>query len=450
MDSNAAQFSREDDKERQLVSAEPAAEELGPARGTSPQAAGEAGPGCQSTTQGSSSQPLRMEGYPDYLISGDIDWFEWCALIDFSDSAIFQNICEEFQRVKDKCQTDRRDFEEIILEGFGRVRVGRTGINRGGARGQHFEFQINVPGVTFGLSPRNVDDAIEGRGGHQVNFYSLQRGRDCLLVGAREGYRRAMEFIDFLCGEPADLKISRADLALDICNLDTAELTKLVLADHFVTLANNIRPEMNLVSKKQMGFSAGKSPMRLSVYDKYAERLGKADDLYNQALIDRRWYGEMPRFATRVEYQMRRRWLLSQGIHSPMDFLGTCGSLCQKGTCEWFRITTDPVDRDNKHQSRSEVHPIWHGIQRGFETVFGEPEVSLRPISRQKISATKLLEQARGCLASALLQMDKKCETYGQFAEASKRAIVAMASGKDAKEAFMTQLKKRKMEFETT
>jgi len=450
MDSNAAQFSREDDNDCQLVPAAAVEEPSRPPGSGSEAASGNTSPGCQSTTQGNSSHPLLMDGYPNYLVSGGIDWFEWTGLIDFTKSSNFESLVAEFQRIKEFCQANRRAHGEAFIAGFGSVQVGRHGVNRGGERGQHFEFRIRTAGAMYGLSSRSGEALKGGRRKQQVNFYVLQTGRDCLLIGAQEGFARAMQFLESLGGTPLELKISRGDLCLDISNLPTSDLNQLVAAGHFVTLANDVHPNINFVTNKVTGFAAGKSPMRLSVYDKYIERLGKADALYNQALIDRRWYGEIRENATRIEYQMHRRWLLDQGINTPQDFLDRRGALCEKLSHDWFRITAEPVDRRNKHQSRAALHPMWIGVQRAFVTIFGPPESRLSAIQRLRVSPQKLMEQGRGCLANALLQMDMPFETYHEFAERCKQLLLALPASKAQAADFITELVRRKMEFETS
>jgi hypothetical protein len=451
MDSNPAQFSREDDKECQYMPAA-AAEEPGQPQGPGPQAAsGAAGPGCPGPTQDSSSQIIKLRDYPDCTVSGGIDWFEWTGLVDFSQSASFVSMCREFQLGKEYCQAEKRAYYQTFVPEFGPVRVRRIGVNRGGDRGQHFEYRVNVPGATYGVSPRTGDELSRGKSRQQANFYVLQTGRDCLLHGAQQGYDRALHFLTALGGSPRELKISRGDLCLDVCNLRTEDLLKLVEAGHFVTLARNVHPNINYVMDKVTGFVAGKSPIRLSVYDKIAERMGKADALYLRALIDRRWYGVTDLdAASRIEYQMSRRWLSEKGITSPQEFIAQRGTLCEELTHNWFRLTGKRVDRRNKHQSRAQTHRIWEGIQQGFLDVFGKPEGRLAPIRRDKVSPTKLSEQGRGCFANALLQMDMPFVTYGEFAEMCKRLILAMPASKAQADAFMEELGRRKMEFETS
>ena len=141
-----------------------AAEEPGRPQGPAPQAAsGEAAPGCQGTTQDSSSQILKLQGYADCTVSGGIDWLEWTGLIDFSESASFPAIAREFQFGKEYCQLEKATYYQAFVPGFGPVRVHRIGVNRGGARGQHFEYRLTVAGATYGLSPRTGDDLSRGK-----------------------------------------------------------------------------------------------------------------------------------------------------------------------------------------------------------------------------------------------------------------------------------------------
>lgn len=58
-----------------------------------------------------------------------------------------------------------------------------------------------------------------------------------MLVGAFEGYQRTLDLVKYLGGEPLELKLSRADLCLDICNLSAQELLELVKKGHFITVA---------------------------------------------------------------------------------------------------------------------------------------------------------------------------------------------------------------------
>jgi hypothetical protein len=206
---------------------------------------------------------------------------------------------------------------------------------------------------------------------------------------------------------------------------------------------------VNLVTDKETGFFAGKHPLYLTVYNKAHEQLGKTDRLYLQALVDRRWFGQLMWTATRVEYQLCRRWLREHGIDSPEDFLERRGKLAEKLTHDFFRITEDYVDLRGKHQGRAETHPLWVGIQKGFETVFGPPQGELVPLDRQKVQPVELVRQGRGCIANGLLQMGVEFKTYPEFLRAANSVLDRLFSV-DERHLFLATIAERQMEYVAT
>src|SRR5690606_4654715 len=193
-----------------------------------------------------------------------------------------------------------------------------------------------------------------------------------------------------------------------------------------------------------------KAPLMLNVYNKVMERLGKADSLYLQALIDRRWHGSIPDTAARFEYQVRRPWLMENGISSPEDFFRLGGSLCEKLTHDWFRLTTEPVDRKHKHQSRAATHPVWVGVQEAFAGLFGAPEGELVPIERDKVTPIQLARQGRGCLLNCLLQKGIEFRDYKEFVRRVAYLLLSMFPTHDERDSFIKEVDRRKMEFETS
>lgn len=445
MDSNESDAAR--------VDLAAAAEERSRPQGHAPQAAGGAAAdtGCPSNTRGHSSL-LLMKGYPTYQITGGIDWFEWWSLVHWEFSGRFELAIELFQEAKKSCQYLRTGFQEVHLPGFGPVKVRRVGFNRGGERGQHYDFSLKIPGVSIGLAPRDIDPGIKGRELKKAspNFVAKQTGRDCLLFGAVEGFEMASAFLEALGGRPIFKAISRGDLCLDVVNLNPQDLLALLRAQHFITIARSARPHVNLINQKESGFSAGQHPLYLTVYDKVLEQLGKTDGLYLQALIDRRWGGDIPKTATRIEFQMARNWFRDHGIDSPEDFLTHRGTLSEKLTHDWFRLTDIPVDRKGKHQSRAAVHPLWAGIQAGFSEIFGPSQGELTPLAREKVQPIALAQQGRGCLAACLLQMGVEFRTYGEFVRGCSEVLLGFFPRAEDRASFLKQLEKRRMEYEVS
>lgn len=253
-----------------------------------------------------------------------------------------------------------------------------------------------------------------------------------------------------LGGRPIIKRVTRGDLCLDIANLDVTSLLALVKDGQFITRASSVLPKIDYLTDQETGFTAGKYPCYLTAYDKVDERMGKADSLYLAALIERRWGGSVPQAAARIEYQLNRPWLRNNGIDSPEDFLNHRGTLSEKLTSDWFRITATRVERRNKHQSRAGVHPLWAGIQEGFVAIFGPPQGLLEPLSRNHVRPIELARQGRGCLLSCLLQMRIEISSYQQFVAACSDLLFGLFP-KDAERAkFLEMAAERTMEYEVS
>jgi hypothetical protein len=379
-----------------------------------PQAAGSEvsevaiGGGCLSNTHPQASHPGYADIVPGCHVSGGFDWLAWAASVQWNPLS-FSSTMAELEEAKLKCQEKKEEFQWMDLVGLGPIRVFRQGFNRGGDAGQHFEFKLSYKDVAIGLA------RLECGTKWRANLFACMRGRDCLLLGAREGYDIVREFIRRLAGEIQWEQAARADFSLDIARLDVVEIQEAAERGQFITAARNVAPWTNLVGHKKSGLSVGKRPLHLTVYDKLAQVLIKSDVLYRQAMQDRRWDGELPDKATRVEFQASRQWLLNQGVDSPDDLFRLAGAVVAKLTGEWFRLTAKPVDRENNNQGRAETLALWEQIQLGFARVFGEPNGQLIPIERERIHPERLIRQGRGCLANAMLQMGRRCETFDDF-----------------------------------
>jgi hypothetical protein len=356
--------------------------------------------GCPSNTHPQTSQEAAL---PGCSISGGFDWLAWSASVEWGQES-FKQMMQEFQRAKIGCQELKQAFEWVELEGIDPVRVFRTGFNRGGDAGQHLEFKLSYHDVNIGLSRERVGTD------RQPNFYAELTGRNCLLLGAAEGYQLMRKLVRTLGGIVQWERIARVDFCLDVGGLDTRSLQTVVEAKQFITTAKNVQPHGNVIGDKKTGFSVGKRPLRLVVYDKICQLATKNDALYLQAMIDRRYGGIRPEKATRVEFQTSRHWLRKQGVDSPDDVFRLAGAIVGKLSHQWFRLTDEPVDRKHNNQGRVATLPAWMGIGVGLAQVFGQPMGELIPIQRERVRPERLIRQGFGCLISAMLQIGRPCE----------------------------------------
>lgn len=401
------------------ASPEGQAAEGGP-RGSGADAGGPTPPaegGSPSNTHPQSSQ-VKLSGYPEYQAAGGIDWLEGGAFVQWELHA-FLTLMDQLAEAKLAAQ---QGGEKWLDTTAGPLRVHSTGFKRGGERGRHFDFKLEYFGVQVGLANR------EAPGADEANLCMCQRGRACLLLGAREAHARVGEFVARLGGVVAREKLTRVDLCLDVAQLDVGELQRLVDRDQFVTRAKRGKGHRDLMEHRGTGFTIGSHPARLVVYDKMAEQLGTHDALYLQALVERRWGGTLPEKATRIEFQLGRRWLTKHGIDSPADIFERAGTVLDKLAGEWFRITDEPVDRENKHQSRAATHPLWQAIHGAFLAVFGQPTGQLFPLLRARVSPDRLVKQGVGCFSRAMLQRGLPVDPPAKYVDSVRQLIQATYS----------------------
>jgi hypothetical protein len=119
-------------------------------------------------------------------------------------------------------------------------------------------------------------------------------------------------------------------------------------------------------------------------------------------MIQKRWGGKEPMFATRVEYQCNREWLDSVGVEDFKSLLRLTPSILQyltgAGTDRWFRFLQ--AKSDGKHPERDKTLRRWQTVQNAFLSEFqwGEP---LREIDPDNADVEMLLKQAFGVLECA-------------------------------------------------
>lgn len=394
---------------------------------------------CHCTTHPQSSREEEENGPRIVSYSGGFDWFEWTMWVNWPESQ-FATVMHLFKAKKQECQDRRANDLWIEITGIGPMRIFRQGLNRGGARGQHFEFELSVDGITLGVAKRAATE-------NMPNAFAQIRGRECLLLGAEQGLARIREVIDGLGGEIAYEKIGRADFCLDAAELPIDALQVAVELGSVITRAKGVFPNRDALDGIGTGFHAGKNPLRLNVYDKLAELLPKHDDLYLQAMKDRRWFGKLPKAATRIEFQVSRQWLLNHGVSSVRNLLEKQAAIIAYLVEEWFRITSEPVDRANQNHSRAETSPLWSSISEGFAWVFGRGQADLQPILRDKVAPLRCAKQARGCLRSYLLQCGIDIQSIRDFAVEGMRAILATFQTELEKQEFLANYQRMKTEF---
>jgi len=369
-----------------------------------------------------------------------LDYLEWSASVAFDDGWLALLI-EQLRESKERCQKNQQPNEWISLLGCADVRCHRNGLTRGNGRGTHYPFRISYSGITIGLGDWNARDRTHG------NVYVCLKGRDCLLLGGWAAYEEVRSLIEKLGGEIKSEILSRADLCLDISNLAASELQELVEKRKFITHLRSVVPHVELVGEKKTGFTAGVRPQRLICYDKRNQLMGRCDALYAEAWVQKRYGGEVPDVACRVEAQLCREFLKQFGIDTPADLKRSGAALFSRFLLERFRLVDRRIRKGDRNHSRAKVLPIWNDLAAVSEKIFGHIDGPLIRVDRSRVDPKRLLKQAIGCARNALLQKGEKVLTLQDFQAAVYREIEAQYPTEAEQLEFLEDYRCRESEF---
>lgn len=247
--------------------------------------------GGPSNTHPPTSNGIPLESYPGAFVTGGYDWLTCTFGVRWNPSRL-ATLAAWLEEAKRQAQVLKRGAVLTQVPEFGNIVVSPSSFIWGGPKGTRLEFNLHVDGTNVGLSRKLVTTHL------QPNIVVNQTGTDCLIRGGRERYEYMCDTIAALGCHIEWVKVSRADLAADIAGLGVEVMQDLFEADHFVTRANMARPFANKVSGHRTGFSVGRAPCYLTVYDKLHEVIRKKRTEYINAMLARRWGGALPTHAT--------------------------------------------------------------------------------------------------------------------------------------------------------
>lgn len=396
---------------------------------------------CLSNTPPQSSA-VPIPGFPELMATVGIDWWEWTASVSF-EPAKLNELSIKLDALKKQCQELREPNAWLKINGLPSLGVGRTGFNRGGDRGEYFDYKLKYCGVPFGIANR------QGTADSIPNLCVAQRGSECLRMGAIPSQDKIRTLVQWMGGTIVREKLSRADICIDIPNLDIRTFQPYIQNRQFVSKAKTIQPYENVATDEWTGFVVGKRPMRIVVYDKVRELAHKHDDLYLQTMIARRWGKVMPEQATRIEIQISREWFRKFGIDSPSDFIQNAAGIIQRQLLGWFRLTTERVESEKKTQSRMKTDPLWLALTCILVNWFGRPHGELALVPRKNVRPIRSIRQGVGNLRSALLQMGYVLPRFQDLRELIGIALDLAYPSHEDRERFVDDYRGHFSEFQT-
>jgi len=349
-----------------------------------------------SNTPPSSSKLDEMEKW-----TGAEDWLEWSLYVDWKD---WRNLNRRLKKAKElaACEGAPPELCRIPFMG-GTADVEPSGARKGGKKGPYYAYKLEYEELAVFIAERETP--------HKTLPSVVIRadGMACLYPGARECYEKATRMIEALGGTITRNRLSRVDICLDMPGVGIEPFDRAFLEERYICRAVH----KSRHSGTGVTVSIGKAPIMCRIYDKLAEVELKANPHKRLCMMVYRWKDNfLPLAAIRVEYELHREALKDRGIDSVEDYYKKRADLIHYLTHDWLRFTANPVDRENKNQSKARTLPLWNKVRKAFKRWAGEPPgLSLEPLPKEKANVRNLIKQALGVAQAAAGFQGKELKT---------------------------------------
>jgi len=229
-------------------------------------------------------------------------------------------------------------------------------------------------------------------------------------------------------------KISRLDLCVDIAT----DIKNHALDDisRFITRARDSN-----IHHSNRAFNSivwGSGDIMCRIYDKSLELLQTKS--CEKIMFFSELWGGFPKNVTRVEFQLRRGAIKSffKGSTSLEHISARLGDLWEYLTFTWLRHNSGSVDRENRHQDRSELSPFWLSVQQAD---FKKKKPLTRRKSIRNINIPALTKQAVGCLLTAVAGIGQQADCFFEVITTVQELVSKELSGFMADPSFARNMK---------
>lgn len=257
---------------------------------------------------------------------------------------------------------------------------------------------------------------------------SIQASSTVLMErGFRRVWELMQEYVVALGGKAVHNRLSRVDPCVDLRDISAPELCKVCNSDGFITRAK-YGPNPFRVNGRASGFTVGKTPLLLRVYDKLLESY--SDSNKYRLYICSRFEGIEPEQATRVEYQLSRSTLKKYGVDTVEDWIEKRSTIVHRITNQWFRLTDGPLDR--RHTERAITHPLWARICEAFAEVYdASADLELKPMPNREVDNSRLVKQVLGVLIGVFARAEKPITNNEKFLREARFALNEVIGDRD-------------------
>jgi hypothetical protein len=323
---------------------------------------------------------------PNALPPGGLDWLAVSIEGGWTDRA-FASIYQDFLDAAELARLNENDHE--VIETAGRV----WRVHARGRRHQNgwAEIVAECDGVEWHFSKHKMRIGQPLVWITATSMTLMKTG----AVGIRAILKDTLQalHIDVSRAYP-----SRVDVCIDLAGVDTRVFAQHIEEDCYVTRAQD--SQIFRSHRRITGIQVGRGIV-CRIYDKLLETVDNPEK--RSLMIEKRWGGRIPKYATRVEFQLRRDELRERYSCDTLDDLwNKLPHIVQKLTHEWLRMTEEHVDRVNKHQGRCNVSKLWETVQIVFAEVFGKIMERAEAARKIRPETKRLIQQSFGCLLSSL------------------------------------------------
>lgn len=271
-----------------------------------------------------------------------------------------------------------------------------SGLGRG--RQSRMTYRVTCGPMTLAYAERDRANR------QHSNFVLAVPGKSCLMDGALAVRRWAHQVVQDLGGRFQDEWIRRIDVCIDLPGVDPRkDLLRACHSQHYLSTVEQGHTHFN--RDGLTGFTIGSAKrVQLQIYDKLLQVRDKKDPEYLQSIIQGRWK-QIPQHATRVELRIGREWLSQWMKYDAETYLENLGSLLEytlgDSSRPFFKMLAEAPDRENKHQSRTPVLPLWDAIRKKLIAEVGATEFIPQRIKRGEMSLERAYKVIRSMLARA-------------------------------------------------
>lgn len=332
--------------------------------------------------------------------------FDGGTVVNYFGRWIDLELFSEFDQWRDNAKL-AKESEKDYFHKFGDVefQVLPNGYNGG----VNFKYIFKWNSFTILISSRAVSEDLPAV---QV-CYSYESFRNASLFEVRLVVEDFLLSLGFRWNR---VSFQRVDFNVTL-DVDFQKIVQAFQQGRFVSRLRKFKPELDNTSKGMkctyIRGGSKNSDAHIVLYDKLAELMANYNDQKFQDLYAVLGDGQ---YLTRVEFRVFSSFFHTIGVSSYEELEKQLPSIVEYLAASWFRILKKKKVRGKENVQ--EIDDIWKAVQFAFYKTFVKNDLEIKPLDRKKsfkVTNTRLMRQAVGCLTSAMARSFDSVRDFDQF-----------------------------------